>query len=325
MARQRQRFAARYPVSNFARGTGSGRNTQHAVLLMRSRLVWLVFIAVSIGAASCGGSAATPKVTSLTSGVQHASLVVDGVKRTYRLYLPPTLDPKQPAPLVVHLHGCSPGVNGDQEAAVTHFDDEATIGRFIVVYPEGLDDCWNAGNCCTKADDVTFINQLLDRLIKDRPINQSHVFATGASGGGFMSYRLACELSTRFTAIASISGSMVFDNCHPARPVSILEMHGTADLDVPYGGGFTNDTPTPSAATVIQTWTALDGCVGNPIKSQSGITETSVWNQCQGGTVVRLDTVVGGHHQWFGSSFDPVPGEPNANAVIWAFFSSLAP
>jgi polyhydroxybutyrate depolymerase len=285
--------------------------------------VSFVSVLLSVCVASCGGSAATPKVSPITSGVQHASLTIDGVKRTYRLYIPPSLDPKQPAPLVVKPHGCLPGANGDGDAAATHFDDEATAGRFVAVYPDGLNNCWNGGNCCTNADDVTFINRLLDRLFKDLPINQSRVFATGVSGGGFMSYRLACELSTRFTAIASVSGTMLFDNCHPARPVSILEMHGTNDSNVPYDGGVPPGPPSPSVAAVMRQWTTLDGCVGDPIQSQTGITKTSVWKGCKGGAIVRLDTVVGGHHTWFGSSFDPVPGEPNANAVIWDFFSSL--
>lgn len=279
---------------------------------------------LSIAAASCGGSPATPKGNpTVSSGVQHGSLTIGGVKRTYRLYIPPSLDPKQLGPLVVHLHGCLPGANGDLAASASHFDNEATTGRFVAVYPDGLHDCWNAGPCCTNADDVTFISRLLDRLVKDLPINQSRLFATGVSGGGFMSYRLACELSTRFVAIASVSGTMLFDDCHPARPISILEMHGTNDLNVPYAGGVPPGPPTPSVAAVIQHWTMLDGCVGDPIQSQTGITKTSVWKDCKGGTTVRLDTVVGGHHTWFGSSFDPIPGEPNANAVVWDFFSSL--
>jgi poly(3-hydroxybutyrate) depolymerase len=73
----------------------------------------------------------------------------------------------------------------------------------------------------------------------------------------------------------------------------------------------------------MQRWVTLDGCAANPTVTQSGIAETSVWKQCQGGAVVRLDKVVGGHHQWFGSELDPVPGEPNANTAMWSFFSSL--
>lgn len=299
-------------------------------MLIRHRFVPFVSVFLSICVASCGGAAATPKANSISSGVQHGSLTVGVFKRTYRLYIPPSLDLKHPAPLVVDLHGCLPGANGDGMASVTHFDDEATTGGFVVVYPDGLYDCWNAGICCTNADDVGFISRLLDRLVKDLPINQSRVFATGVSGGGFMSYRLACELSTRFAAIASVAGLMLFNGCQPARPVSILEMHGTNDLNVPYDGGVPpnappNVPPAPSVIAVVQQWTALDGCVGDPMQSQTGITKTSVWKGCKSGAIVRLDTVVGGHHTWFGSSFDPVPGEPNANAVIWDFFSSLQP
>ena len=108
---------------------------------------------------------------------------------------------------------------------------------------------------------------------------------------------------------------MKLQDCRPARPVSILEMHGTDDGRVAYEGG----------ASAINRWVTLDGCAGNPIQSVSGITKTSIWNGCLGGTVVRFDTVVGGHHTWFGSAYDPVPGEPSSNAVVWGFFNNLAP
>jgi hypothetical protein len=41
--------------------------------------------------------------------------------------------------------------------------------------------------------------------------------------------------------------------------------------------------------------------------------------------MVRLDTVVGGHHQWFGPDYNPVPGEPDFNTEMWFFLSSLEP
>lgn len=95
-------------------------------------------------------------------------------------------------------------------------------------------------------------------------------------------------------------------------------MHGTDDFSVEYRGG-----KYPSVDSVIQQWVTLDGCPGKPALTVSGITRTSIWKACREGTVVRLDTVQGGHHQWFGSDFDPVAGEPDANAVIWDFFSNL--
>jgi polyhydroxybutyrate depolymerase len=202
-------------------------------------------------------------------------------------------------------------------AAITRLDDQATTGGFVVVYPDPVGGCWNTGvPCCSgSGDDVTFINRLLDRLSTDNRIDKSRIFAAGASAGGIMAYRVACELSDRFTAIASVAGLMGPQACRPARPVSILEMHGTDDSVVPYTGG----------ADAIQQWVALDGCAGEAAQSVSGITRTFTWSNCRGGTVVRFDTVEGGHHSWFGSALHPVPGEPNSNATIWGFFSHLGP
>jgi polyhydroxybutyrate depolymerase len=261
---------------------------------------------------ACSGPAAGPFSQS-PSAVQHASIRLDGQERTYRLFRPPSLDPKRPVPLVVALAGCP--TTGDDMAAITHLDDQATTGGFVVVYPDPVGGCWNTGiPCCSgSGDDVTFINRLLDRLSTDIRIDKSRTFAAGASAGGIMAYRVACELSDRFTAIASVAGLMGPQACRPKRPVSILEMHGTNDSVVPYTGG----------AEAVQQWVTLDGCVGEPTRSVSGITKTSTWSNCQGSTVIRFDTVEGGHHSWFGSALDPVPREPNSNATVWGFFTHL--
>ena len=60
--------------------------------------------------------------------------------------------------------------------------------------------------------------------------------------------------------------------------------------------------------------------------ARTGITLTSTWSHCKGGSVVRLDKVVGGKHTWFGAqSPDAVPGEPDTNTAIWSFFNSVQP
>jgi polyhydroxybutyrate depolymerase len=296
------------------------------------RLVSFGCIFLSVCLLSCGGTAATPEASPFTSGVQHANLTVDGLKRTYRLYVPPSLNPNQPAPLVVVLNGC-PGT-GDEMADLTSFDTMATTGGFVAVYPDPtpdssadpsnlLEGCWNAGTCCGDAsrhavDDVTFIRHLLDRLTTDSRIDKTRVFATGVSSGGMMAYRLACQLSDRIVAAASVAGALVIEKCRPARPVSILEMHGTEDYSVPYEG---NDS-FPSTASGIQRWVTLDGCTGQPTQTVKGITKTSIWIHCGAGTVVRLDTVTGGNHTWFGTDWAPVPGEPNSTSTIWDFFKN---
>jgi polyhydroxybutyrate depolymerase len=290
--------------------------------LWRSPFVTHVIVLLTICAASsCGGSAAAPKASASMGGVQYASITIGSLKRTYRLFIPPSLDPKQSPPLVVALVGCPK--TGEEMAQATNLDGRAENGGFDIVYPDPIAGCWNAGTqACVlnpNADDITFIGRLLDRLTTDLRVDRARVFAAGFDCGAVMAYRLACELSDRIAAIASVGGEMDDStNCRPSTGVSILEMHGTDDSWVDYTQG----------AKAVQQWVTFDGCVGNPTLSNSSITKTSLWSNCHQGTSVRFDTVVGGHHTWFGSYLGiggPVVGEPKANAVVWDFFSSLTP
>lgn len=278
---------------------------------------------------ACGGSTATPTASPTPSTAQQARITINGQQRTYLLYVPPSPDSKQPAPLVVALSGC-PSTAAAIEA-LTNFDSQARAGGFIVIYPEPVAGptaqgaCWEADNteATTIGDDFPFISQLLDRLMTEHRIDKTRIFAAGFSGGGILAYALACAMSDRFDAIASVAGSLLSKLvCQPSRPISILEMHGTGDSHVPYLG---SPPDFPSTATTIEFWVKANGCPGAPQETASGITTTSIWLGCRGGTVVRLDAVKEGHHQWFGSDFDPVPGEPNSTVEIWDFFSNLAP
>jgi len=247
-------------------------------------------------------------------------LTVDGRRRDYRLFTPPGLITAKPVPLVIVLHGAPIDAQGFEN--VIHFDREATAGGFFAASPNGCDGMWSYADGGPKTADDDFIQKVIEQLEANLPINKGRLYIVGASAGSWVAYRLACDIADQITAIASVAGTMrLEDDCRPARPVSILEIHGTQDNVHPWGGfGPAHASPVED---VVQRWTGLDGCTGNPAVAKSGITETSAWKHCQGGTVVQLDKVVGGHHTWFGSDLDPVAGEPNANAVIWNFFSSL--
>ncbi len=272
----------------------------------------------SLPVEDCRGSTGTSSGTPSAGTVQYGTLTVDDQLRDYRLFTPSKLDSTKTAPLVVMLHG-SPS-NADEFESINHFDDEAAAAGFIAVYPNGCSGLWSAAEGASTTADIDFIGKLLDRLEANLQIDTARVFVVGASAGAVMTYSVACQMSNRILAIASVAGTMERGDCPPARPVSVLEMHGTRDTVLPYGGGGPHGAR--PVDEVNQLWRTRDGCLGDPVQSQSGITKTSVW-KCTAGTVVTLDTVEGGKHTWFGSDFDPVPGEPNANAVIWSFFSSL--
>ncbi len=303
-----------------------------------ARLLALSMAALLLAITACGGQAETPASpktvedcrgsTETAQGgltpnpeVRFVNLTVDGRLRDYRLFQPSGLASRKQFPLVLVLHGSPQDAAGLE--SVIHFDDEATTAGFLEASPNGCRGFWSYAERGSKSVDGDFITKVIDQLESQFAIDKTRVFIAAVSAGTWVAYRLACDLSNQIAGIASVSGTMrLSDPCMPARPVSVLEMHGTLDSQHPWeGGGPHNASPVDA---VIQRWTQLDSCAGGPVVTQTGITETSAWT-CQGGAVVRLDKVVGGHHTWFGSTFDPVAGEPNANVVIWNFFNSLHP
>jgi polyhydroxybutyrate depolymerase len=295
--------------------------------------LWLAIgAAVLAGTSACGTEPAahspspTPsQIATPAAQLEGGSLSVGGALRTYHLFVPSTLDPAQAAPLMIFLHPCP--ATGAQAAIASHLDDAATADRFVAVYPDGAvmaatgGNCWNAGTCCTGADDVTFISLLIDQLTTRLHIDTHRVFVTGFSFGASMAYRLGCELSAKVAAIAPVSGALVFSGCHPTRPVSVLMMQGTADSIFPYRGG--GDYSIAPVASVASLWARLDGCPGAGVQSRTGIITTTRWHSCRAGAAVRLDLVSGASHAWFGGEPNSIPGEPSASSTVWGFFSSL--
>ena len=165
-----------------------------------------------------------------------------------RSYLVSDLSNGEPAPLLFVLHGF--GGNAQAMSSFTNIEDslDAYDLDAVVVYPsgtgaeQGLPQSWNAGTCCPFAtfdlvDDVAFFDELIASLIAQYEIDTTRVWVVGHSNGGMMAYRLACELSTRITAIGVAAGALVIDTCAPARPVSALHVHGELDTVVPLAGG----------------------------------------------------------------------------------------
>ena len=252
-----------------------------------------------------------------------ATMDSGGRERHYFFYRPANLGSKQ-VPLVLALHGYTEPAT-DLEGT-TRLNDLAATAGFEVVYPQGIQNSWNAGICCgdavsEKIDDVAFLKALIDKLIAGGGIDARRVFVTGLSNGAFMSYRLACELPDRIDAIVSVAGTMAVTSCRPAKPISVLEMHGDADDVVPYDGGDTGFGPFPSVHAVIARWLANDQCSTAQATTTNGTVRTDLWNMCAGGTIVRLDTIAGAGHTWFGA--DGAANEPNATQVAWDFFSHL--
>jgi len=262
--------------------------------------------------------------TDSSTSHQLGYMTVGGVQRAYVIVRPAAVDPAHPAPLVVALHGYT--LNSAWMESNTGFDQEGSRAGFVVVYPQGIKNSWNAGACCghNTGNDVVFIRDLIDRLVGYGGVDPRRVFVTGMSNGAAMAQRVACELADRVTAVASVSGSLLVDPCVPSRPISVLEIHGIDDSVIPFRGGFTSGLGEfPSTMSVMETWERVDGCADSPAVTRSGITTITTWGGCRGGAIVALDAITGGNHVWFGPKY--ARGEPDATQTTWDFFSRVPP
>ena len=170
-----------------------------------------------------------------------------------------------------------------------------------------------------------FLGRLIDDVEANNKIDVNRVYAVGVSAGAMMAYRLGCELSARIAGVGSVAAAMVLDDCRPARPVSVIEIHGTADGLVPYLGGRTAGgatQPSPPTPAVLQRWADLDACPSAAATKTDGAVSTSTWTGCGAGTAVKLITIDGGGHTWFAEGLGPVSGAVDATSEIWAFLSA---
>ena len=276
-----------------------------------------------------GGSEPTENPPVRAPLVQRKEVLVGGLTRTYRLYSPASLDRSRPAPLLLVLGGV--GNDGEDMVSPTDFDTIAGEEGFLVAYPDGVRKTWNAGYCClgrtrSGPDDVAFLTSLIDQVGTEEEVDPARVFVTGVSAGAMMAYRLGCDMADRIAGVGSVAGAMVLEACHPSRPVSVIEFHGTDDGLVPYEGGRTAGgatEPSPSSRAVAQHWAELNGCEAGPREQVDGPVTTSSWSRCASGSAVELVLIQGGGHTWFAPGLGAANGAVDASRAMWSFFEGL--
>lgn len=263
-----------------------------------------------------------PAIPAVGETIDRELITSDGRTRTFHLYVPSALH-AGPVPLLIAMHGGTGW--GEQFRRQSGFDELAEANGLLVVFPDGVGlgadadklRTWNGGYCCGTAakqnvDDVAFLAAMIDAIVGEYDVDTDRIFAAGHSNGGIMSYRLACELSDRIVAIGLQAGSLGIDECSPSQSVSVLHLHGTADLNHPIDGGVgpnsISETNFRSAAYSVETTAAAMGCALQPTSATDAVNPDlaiTAWTECADSTEVRLVAVSGASHSWM--------GHPNAN------------
>jgi polyhydroxybutyrate depolymerase len=296
-----------------------GRRRRYAPLTT----VLAVVAAASLALAGCADpDAATDAVQKarfdLVNEDDARVLTVDGVERSYVARVPDSaaIGAPLPLPLLLVMHGA--GGNSVKVEAATGLTRYAIDDNFITVYPNGtaaadIDGqlAWNAGACCAApvrddVDDVAFIEAVIADISAEYVVDESQIFVAGFSNGGMMAYRLACELGDRIAGVAVVAGAYNVGECSTDARTSVLVVHGTADLTVPYEGGPTNPRTASrfgawtnkSVADAADFWSARNGCDPSPSRQTSGSVTRAVYADCQENTALEVVTIKDGLHVW---------------------------
>lgn len=277
----------------------------------------------------------------------------NGIERTYYLHFPKNFDKLLSVPLLMALHG---GGKGDGEDIAKNFGFNRIADRegFLAIYPNGIDNQWNDGRGKTsrrrqnidKFDDVGFLSSLIDTLIKNYGVDPEKVFATGASNGGMMSFKLGCEITSKLAAIAPVIANIpknIVGNCKPDFQLPVLIMNGTEDPLVPWNGGTVKFWRVElgeviSTESSVRFWVEHNKCFEKPVtvtlpdvddEDDSYVKVVSYKNKEHTSDVI-LYAVIGGGHNIPGGDTPDVRflvgnknNDVNAAEEIWKFFKSV--
>lgn len=242
----------------------------------------------------------------LGAGETTRTIQVGGLNRSYILRVPGSYDGTTPVPLLLDFHALLTSASYQRNNSGTL--DVAEAEGFIVAYPQGIDNAWNIGPCCTRSrtvDDIGFARAIVEQVKAEACVDEKRVYATGYSNGGGMAYTLACKAADVFAAVAPAAFDLIEEvSCTPSRPVSVFSARGRLDSIVPYEGG--RSTPPTSypldpihflgAEGTFEKWAQINGCSGAPVSQ--GLS-CDAYRNCAAGTEVVLCTSrFGGHSAW---------------------------
>lgn len=266
------------------------------------------------------------------------SISIDGMDRRWRMFVPDQYEDGVALPLVLNFHGT--GSTPDQQSNMSGFELLAAKAGFLVASPEGKYPrkrdgriTWNVDLSQDGVDDVRFVQAMVDEIRANFSVDSKRIYATGFSGGGRMSSRLACNLSNLIAAVGPVAGVQYPEDCNPTRSVPTITFHGKKDPVNHYD--YQSDSPNywrVGAEEAIDDWVQNNKCDVIPTEEPASTSVSRVsYRQCRDGADVVFYRSEDGGHTWPGSPYASIFAEMGmgvtnnevaATSLIWEFFEN---
>jgi polyhydroxybutyrate depolymerase len=277
-----------------------------------------MFILIAVTLLSCGqdGDSTEEEETTklLTTKTIEIEQQIDGqmVSRSVIIQAPAVSDAATKYPLVFAFHGRG-GNNNHWVNTLSQFTDS---GAFIGIYPQGHLNSWNLGPEPSTADDVAFVNTIVETLLTYTNVDSEKIFAIGSSNGAGMVNTLAAK-TQHFKAIAPVASQLIasINISLQTKPVSIFQINGAQDDVIPIEGGERFGHSFFSAYESAQKWAVQFGCDLSPVETTIAGNASYIFSGCSDQAVVQYLRVENAGHGISGAY-------PQLWQHIWTFFSS---
>ena len=234
------------------------------------------------------------------------------VQRKIIIQAPEQTDIKK-YPIVFYFHG-----NGADAESGFILSDFVRDGEFVGIYPQGYKRSWNLGEEESDADDIEFVNMIVEKLKRYSNLDIDNMFAIGTSNGSAMVNELGIK-TDHFNGIATLSSQLLTKQIPTSstNPISVYQICGSNDEMVPYEGGISKVGHIfKSAHESANDWAKAFNCNLNYSVEMMGIDSVFTYNNCIGENIIKFKRIENGDHGLNGKHRE-------RHIMIWEFFKKF--
>ena len=180
---------------------------------------------------------------------------------------------------------------------VQQLNNFTTSGAFVGIYPQGFLDCWNLGPEPSTADDVAFVNLIVEELQNYSNLDFDRMYAIGTSNGSGMVNKLAIE-TNHFKAIAPVVSQLIVSLpiLESTNAISVFQVNGAADEVIPIDGGSKFGHIFLDAYESAELWANQFNCSEIPELNLLGQDTLTIFESCDDNKEIRYLRIENGGH-----------------------------
>jgi polyhydroxybutyrate depolymerase len=248
----------------------------------------------------------------------------NSVPRLVYVKTPQNLNSSLSYPIVFFFHGA--GGSGENFLYNNNIIELINSEEFIGVFPNGHSNngsnggFWNLGSEPTNADDVEFVDLIIDQLATSPLIDTSKAYAIGFSNGSGM-VNLLGKSTSHFNAIAPLFSQQILSTADliPTKAMSVFQVNGEVDGVIPLNGGVSSVGTFMSAQNSALNWANHFNCNSTATQKNlywgNTVLNSFTFSNCDDNNKIRYLTALNTGH-----GFTDEQTESVAYNQIWEFF-----